>query len=342
MHASPLFLFKMNQRKEILSLFDGQKPKRPPCFSGLISVTSAGLENAGLKFHEVHTDAGKMARAAASTHRLTGFPSAVVPLDLCVEAEAIGAELNFHADSRHPIFPSPAIFLFENCETASLQNADEGRIPLVCDAIRLLKTEVGDEAVIGAFVPGPYTLLSLLVKPEALMLDLKRNPASVHAALNAMAETVIHSALAYHQAGADMLTVHEMGGSPGVLGPKRFETFVLPAIQKVLTSLPRPRVLSVCGNTNAAMPLLAQAGADAISVDQLNDLAASRAVVLDALLFGNIDPVGVLANGSPAEVRQAVASAVSAGASAIWPGCDLYPLTPVENLKAMVSMAQNS
>ena len=168
------------------------------------------------------------------------------------------------------------------------------------------------------------------------MLDLKRDPASVHAALDAMADMVTRSALAYHRAGADMLTIHEMGGSPGVLGPKRFETFVLPPLQKVLAALPRPRILSVCGNTNAAMPILAQAGADAINVDQLNNLAASRASLPDTLLFGNIDPVGVLATGTPDEVRQAVAAAIAAGADAIWPGCDLYPPTPLENLRTMI------
>ena len=282
-----------------------------------------------------------MARAAASTYRLTGLGSATVPFDLCVEAEALSAEIDFRASSTHSEFPRVAKPIFANCEYVNIGNADDGRIPLVCESIRILKNDVGNEVIVGAFVPGPFTLLSILIKPEILMLDLKRNPASVQAALDAMADVITRSALAYHQAGADMLTIHEMGGSPGVLGPKRFETFVLPPLQKVLAALPRPRILSVCGNTNAAMPLLAQAGADAINVDQLNDLAASRASLPDTLLFGNIDPVGVLATGTPDEVRRAVAAAIAAGADAVWPGCDLFPLTPIENLKAMVSMAQN-
>jgi MtaA/CmuA family methyltransferase len=331
-----------SQRDRILGLFSGAKSSPISCFSGLIHITAAGLDGAGIKLHKAHTDAGKMARAAASTFRLAGFPSAVVPLDLCVEAEALGAEVDFRATSSTLEFPRVAKPLFTNCEQVNIGNAGDGRVPLVCETIRLLKEDIGDEVVIGAFIPGPFTLLSLLVKPEALMLDLKRDPASVHAALDMMVEIATRSALRYHKAGADILTVHEMGGSPGVLGPKRFEAFVLPALQKVLTSLPRPRVLSACGNTNAAMPLLAQAGADAINVDQLNDLAASRRALPDFLLFGNIDPVGVLANGSPTEVRQAVAEAVAAGVDAVWPGCDLYPLTPIENLKAMVSMTQNS
>jgi [methyl-Co(III) methanol-specific corrinoid protein]:coenzyme M methyltransferase len=84
------------------------------------------------------------------------------------------------------------------------------------------------------------------------------------------------------------------------------------------------------------LPLVAQAGADAISVDQLNDLVATRvALGPGALLFGNIDPVGVLAHGTPEDVRRAVAIAIESGVDAIWPGCDLYPLVPDENLKAL-------
>jgi len=116
---------------------------------------------------------------------------------------------------------------------------------------------------------------------------------------------------------------------------------VLPVLQKVLTSLSSPRILSVCGNTNGAMHLLAQAGADAISVDQLNDLPASRAALPDTLLFGNIDPVGILANGSQTDVQQAVSAAVAAGADAVWPGCDLCPTMPSDNLKAMLAAAQS-
>lgn len=302
-------------------------------------MTSAGLESAGLYLHDAHVDAVKMSRAAASTFKLTGIPSAVVPLDLCVEAEFLGAEIDFREDSRTIDFPRPVMPLFERCEQVDVTRTIDGRIPLVCDAIRFLKQDIGDELIIGAFVPGPFTLLSLLVKPDQLMLDLKRDPGSVHTALDLLVNVISYSAMAYRQAGADMLTIHEMGGSPGVLGPKRFEAFVLPPLQKLIASLPKPQVLSVCGNTNGAMPLLAQAGADAIHVDQLNDLAASRKALPGTLIFGNIDPVAVLANSTEAQVRQAVSSAIAAGVDAVWPGCDLYPPTPLENLKAMTDVA---
>ena len=40
-----------------------------------------------------------MAKAAASTHALYGFESAVVPFDLCVEAEALGCAVDFQTDT---------------------------------------------------------------------------------------------------------------------------------------------------------------------------------------------------------------------------------------------------
>ena len=143
-------------------------------------------------------------------------------------------------------------------------------------------------------------------------------------------------ALDKRNSGADFITVHEMGGSPGFIGPAKFEQFVLPALRELHASLPSPRVLSVCGNTNKSMSALAESGADAISVDQLNDLAASREVLKDVLLFGNVDPVATLWKGDEAGVAESTRRAKEAGVDAVWPGCDLVPSTPIRNVKAMM------
>ena len=71
------------------------------------------MESERFIFHEVHKDAKKMARAAASTYKLTGFPSAVLPLDLYVEAEALGAEIDFRENERYE-FPSVKKALFQS------------------------------------------------------------------------------------------------------------------------------------------------------------------------------------------------------------------------------------
>lgn len=351
----------MTSREHILSLFNKSKAGVPPVFSGLISVTQAGLEHEGLQFHQTHHNAVKMALAAASTYRISGFGSAVVPLDLCVEAEALGAKVDFREAGNGAEYPLVSGFVYDTLEkftaeyaksaekndkkkaaASALSAVKRGRIPVVVEAIKLLKEDVGKEIVIGAWVPGPFTLLSLLVETGALYLSLRKSSDQVHTAMDFLTQVLAAVGDAYHQAGADVLTIHEMGGSPGALGPRLFESIVLPHLQVLTDELPRPVVLSACGRTNGAMKLLADSGADALSVDQTNDLARSREEVPDMLLFGNLDPVGLLCQGKPDEITDAVTGAVRSGADAVWPGCDLYLQTPLENLRALVASSNQS
>jgi len=332
----------MNSREAILSLFQGNRISLPPAFSGLIHITAEGLQSEGLVFHEVHKDAQKMAKASASTFKLSGLPSAVAPLDMYVEAEALGGTIDF-LKSREFAFPQIAKPLFASTKylnSGYFESADfvnKGRIPLVCEAIRLLKEDIGQDAVIGGMIPGPYTLLLFLIEPGGLFAEMKREPRLVADALFHLSTFLSQVGIAYRNAGADFITIHDMGGSPGFIGPAKYEQFVYPAQKLLIAELPAPRVLSVCGNTNKSMDLLAQTSADAISVDQTNNLAASRHILTDTLLFGNIDPVATLWQGDEAQITESVRAANEAGVDAVWPGCDLVPQTSIENLKAFLA-----
>lgn len=338
-----------NPRKDILNLFQSQKQDSPPLFSGLISVTAQGLKQDGLKFHEVHQNGPAMAQAASSTFRLSGFGSAVVPLDLCVEAEALGAQIDFREENDPAEYPRVAEFLYTDImglitwskkysgymkSSVDLLEA-QGRIPLAIEAINLLKEDIGRHIVIGAYAPGPFTLLSLLVETGALYLALRKAPEQVHTALEFLSRFLAIVGKGYHNAGADFITIHEMGGSPGALGPKVFNSVVLPHLQALISELPSPIVLSACGRTNGAMKLLAASRADALSVDQTNDLKISRQEVQDVLLFGNLDPVKLISQGTPDEISKTVERVVNTGVDAVWPGCDLHLDVPLENLQSL-------
>ena len=316
----------------------------PPAFSGLIHITAEGLQSEALVFHEVHKDAAKMARAAASTFKSTGFPSAVAPLDMYVEAEALGGSIDF-VRNRELVFPQIARPLFPSTKYLnkgyfeSTDFINNGRIPLVCEAIQLLKEDIGQAAVIGGMIPGPYTLLLFLMEPGGLFAEMKREPTAVAEALFQLSSFLAEVGIAYRNAGADFITIHDMGGSPGFIGPAKYEQFAYPAEKLLIAELPAPRVLSVCGNTNKSMQLLAQTGADAIAVDQLNDLATSRKTLTDTLLFGNIDPVATLWQGDEAQIMEVVQAAKEAGVDAIWPGCDLVLQTSIGNIQALINAA---
>lgn len=333
-------LHKMNQRTEILDLLAGKKIATQPAFSGLIHVTEAGLQSEGLALHEVHHDAGKLARAAASTYKLTGFPSAVAPLDLYVEAEALGAAVNFYEGDETALpqvkkMPFDSAKRFTTEITESTEILLKGRMKIVCDAIQKIKQDIGSEAVVGGMIPGPYTLLLLIVNTGNMFIEMKKDPAAVTHALTILSSLLMQVGTAYRNAGADFITIHDMGGSPGFIGPAKYEQFVLPAEKMLIESLPSPRVLSVCGNADRSMHLLATTGAEAISLDQTSDLIAARRALSGCLLFGDLDPVATLLRGDEAQVREAAQRAREAGVDAVWPGCDLVPGTPPQNLSAL-------
>jgi [methyl-Co(III) methanol-specific corrinoid protein]:coenzyme M methyltransferase len=332
-------------RDKILSLLSGQKFETTPAFSGLIHVTTEGLAHEGISLQDSHHDAQKMAKAAASTYRLTSMPSAALPLDLCAPAEALGTTLKYYED-RENQFPQPGKPLFGSTKyltQAYFESADfltKGRIPVICEAIRLLKADIGREVVISGILPGPYTLLLYLIESGGLFTEMKREPDAVNDALQQLSNFLSEMGSAYLTAGADFITIHEMGGSPGFIGPAKFEQFVFPAVRQLVADILGPVVLSVCGNTNKSMHLLAQTGARAISVDQTNDLATSRQVLTRTCLFGNLDPVATISQGGEAEIQEAVFRAKESGVDAVWPGCDLVPLTPLANIGAMLQSTQ--
>jgi [methyl-Co(III) methanol-specific corrinoid protein]:coenzyme M methyltransferase len=327
-------------REKILELLSGKKIDSPPAFSGLIHVTAEGLQSEGLVFHEVHKDARKMAKAAASTFKLSGLPSAALPLDMYVEAEALGAEINFREDMEFefPLVRKAAFKSVKELTVESTERTDfikKGRIKLVCEAIKLLKEDVGSDVVISGVIPGPYTLLLLVVEAGKMFLEMKKEPVAITEALDHLVSLLAQVGADYRDAGADFITIHDMGGSPAFIGPPRYEQFVLPAEKLLIEKLPKPRVLSVCGNVTSSLSLLAQTGADAVSIDQTVDLAAARLALKDTLLFGNLDPVQALYRGDETKAAESVVSAKKAGVDAVWPGCDLIVQTPIQNIQSM-------
>ena len=324
-------------REKILGLLSGKKINSQPAFSGLIHVTAEGLQREGLIFHETHKDAQRMAKAAASTFKLSGLPSAVLPLDMYAEAEALGAEINFRENAEFE-FPQVTKAGFGSAKdliteiTESTEVLKKGRIKLVCNAIKLLKEDIGNNVVIGGMIPGPYTLLLLAANAKKMFIEMKKEPQVVTDALFFLSSLLAQVGTAYRDAGADFITIHDMGGSPAFIGPTKYEQFVMPAEKLLIEILPRPRVLSVCGNVTSSFHLLAQTGADAISIDQTVDLAAARLALKNTLLFGNIDPVETLYRGDEAQVREAVVRAKEAGVDAVWPGCDLVLQSPINNI----------
>jgi [methyl-Co(III) methanol-specific corrinoid protein]:coenzyme M methyltransferase len=133
-----------------------------------------------------------------------------------------------------------------------------------------------------------------------------------------------------------------MGACTDVLNPRVFKSLIQPHLTRILGSIDGCRVLHICGGTDAIITSMVECGADAISVDQKNDLARTRQELgPDILIFGNFDPYKILVEGTPQQAAEAARTCLENGADAVWPGCDIWPTAPVENVRALVQAAEH-
>ncbi len=334
-------------RERVLKLFGGEKIDRPPCFSGMGNVTTEGLKKLGYRFAALHSNAKMMSDAAASTYRLFGFECSVVPFDLCVEAEALGCEINVYDHLEDILYPTIKKKLINNEDEMDIvipaDLTSRGRIPLIKEAIGLLKAEIGNEVVVGSYLLGPFTLAGQIMELNDLLKLSFKKPDKVGRLLDILADVIIIVLKEYESAGADYITIREMGATSDVLSPRVFRTLILPYLEKIFAEFKVINVLHICGKTNDIAVFMLESGARAISVDQKNDVAETRQKIgSDALLFGNFDPYNILVTGTVDKVRETVKRCIDDGVSAVWPGCDIWPTVPRENILAMMDEVKKS
>lgn len=335
---------ELNSRERVLKFFRNEEIDRIPVFSGMGNVTVHGLEKYGWKFADIHVDAHKMAGMAASTYQLFDFECAVVPFDMGVEAEALGACVNFYSSHTDVVYPTISEKVSEKVEDLDISIpsdlAKAGRIPLVTDAIQFLKEDVGDQVALGAWVLGPYTLAGQIVDIGDLAKMAFKKTDMVHGLLNTLADVLIEISRTYRRAGADYITVREMGAGPDILSPRIFKTLIRPHLEQIFTAIESPKILHICGSTDSIIEDMALCGADAVSVDQKNNAAESRKKIgSEMLLLGNFDPYGPMVQMDAAQVEQVVKKCIDDGVDALWPGCDFWPDVKKENMEALIAAA---
>ena len=334
----------LNSKERVMRFFGKEEIDRVPVFSGMGNVTVHGLEKYGWNFAEIHVDARKMADMAASTFQLFGLECAVLPFDMGVEAEALGAGVNFYPHHTDVVYPTITEKVAEKVKDLDLQIppdlANAGRIPLVTEAIGYLKEEIGNDVAIGSWVLGPYTLAGQLVDIGDLAKAAFKDKETVQNILSTLADVLIEISKIYRAAGADYITVREMGATADILSPRMFKALIRPHLEQVFAGMDSPKILHICGDTDSIVDQMALCGADAISVEQKNNVAESREKVgPDMPILGNIDPYGVVVQGKPEDIHNAVKEAIANGVDALWPGCDLWPVVPKENLEALMEAA---
>lgn len=328
----------MISRERVLRLFRKDPIDRMPVFSGQGMVVLPAIQSLNLRFSEVHLTAENLAASALKTAEMFGFDSVVIPYDMCTIPEAAGLPVSLYQESGEILYPTlPAKWKTIDEVVLPEDLLQRGRMPIVSEAIRIVKERVGDRLAVGSWTLGPFTMAGQLVELDVLMKSTVKARPKVEDLLDRLTEMLIRIGRHYQELGVDYMSLREMGAGTDLLNPRVFKSLIVPRLQRVLKAWDSPKVLHICGATDLIIETMNECGADALSVDQKNDLAESRRKLgNDVLLFGNFDPYKTLCVIEAERVGDIIKTCIDQGADAVWPGCDIWPAVKEENLRAYI------
>ena len=261
------------------------KPRRFPGFR-LPGFTPENCR--GYSAMEVLTDGEKLLESLLEANRVYDPDGQPVVFDLQIEAEILGCELMWAKYSppsvaTHPLAESMAI-------PTHLPEKKQGRLPMILDVMRRMKSAVGEKTALYGLVTGPFTLASHLRGTEIFM-DMIDHEEYVHALLAYTAEVAKRMSDDYIQAGMDVIGVVDPVVSQ--ISPRHFKKFMHGPFKDVFSFIRQQGVFSsffVCGDATKNIDVMCQTTPDSISVDENIDLVAAKQITdrYNITIGGNI------------------------------------------------------
>jgi uroporphyrinogen decarboxylase len=330
-----------------MKVLQGKLPDRVPVIPQ-VTYTTAQITGVGLV--EALYSPEKTAEALLAGQAEIGYDAIYVGWESSFNllAEAMGCTMRFPEDSvpqvAEHVVKTPA-----DVDKLEIPNPyDSGRLPLHMDLVRRIKEAVKDEIPLFAYTPGPFTLAGQLTGINSLMMATLRDSRFVKNIIDVASEASIEYALANIKAGIDVVVTADPTASGSLISPKTFETFAAPAQRAVINAVKHAGAipsLHICGKTTPMLELMAETGTKIVELDHLTKLEeAKQRIGHQTILMGNLDPTKLLLTGTPKEIEAmaeiCIRSAGRDGRFILSSGCEIPPLAPLENIRAMVTAVE--
>ncbi len=308
---------------------------------------------AGASLRDYTLKPGVLAGCVIRYHRKFRPDAVWMSADTWVNAQAMGAAVAFPGDDQ-PLGGTgePLIKTAADIDRIPVPDpSSQGRWPLMLEAMRRIRKALGDEVfLVGCFDQYPFSLACAVMGIESVMVAVVEDPAMIRRLLERCADYTVAYACALAEAGADMLSGGASSGA--LLGPKLYREIALPFEQQVIARIKAktglPVSLHMCGNATPILADMVNSGADVLEMDQRTDMRdACRVIPRHIAIWGNLDPVAVLAQGTPQDVVRAAKEFIQTMNAAghqrfvLSSGCTLAMETPDENLHALINAARN-
>lgn len=270
-----------------------------------------------------------------------------IVFDLQLEAEVLGCHLHW-ADDGPPSVTTHPLEGKTDWSADDIPSIDlsDGRFPIVWEATRRLKKEVGEEIALFGLLCGPFTLALHLLGNDIFM-EMYDEPEKVEALTLRAAEIGMRVADGYLENGCDVIAVVDPMVSQ--ISPEHFEQFVTPAMNQLFDHIRARGALSscfVCGDVTRNLEVMCRTHCDSVSVDEQIDLAKLRTIAQahGKSFGGNLKLTVVLLLGTENDAKLNAIECIDAAGTQgfiLAPGCDLPYATPPANIAAAGLMARD-
>ncbi|OED29592.1 methylcobamide:CoM methyltransferase MtaA [Methanosphaera sp. WGK6] len=329
----------MDLIENLKAALNGEEVEKVPAISATAAAVEEAFPGAEVSWPEAHQDAEQMARLGISLHEQAGLECARIPFDLTAEAEAFGCTVDLGDMENTPTLRSHApVDDIEDLEVPD-DFAEQGRLPIILDAIEILKNEYPEVPVVVGMA-GPFTLAGHLLGVEDLVKMLKTDSFVVEDIVDKALEAQIELVEAFNDADVDVICVADPTSSPELLDPNDFTEFAQPALEDLSGEMEMQSILHICGNSRPILEGMLDCGFSGASVEEAVDMSEAQALRADidaeTVMVGNISTSQTLFSKPTDEVKAEVTQALEKGVNVLAPSCGIAPKSPLANIKAFV------
>ena len=259
-------------------------------------------------------------------------------MDLSVEAEAIGSTITY-SDDEIPTVSKRLIDSFEQVVNLKIPAIGDGRTKSHLHAALLVAENSSTRPVFGGII-GPYSLAGRLYDMTEMMTAILIEPDGAHELLRICTTFLKEYALAFRNTGCNGIVIAEPAA--GLLADYQCEEFSSQYVKQIVDYVQDDEfmvILHNCGNTVGLVDSMVGTGAAGFHFGNAVDmLAILPQIPSNRLVFGNLDPSGVLKDGTSENIKVQTKALLTRTADynnfVISSGCDIPPQTKIENIDA--------
>jgi [methyl-Co(III) methanol-specific corrinoid protein]:coenzyme M methyltransferase len=328
-------------KERLTRALDKNDVERPPviCPGGMMNAAIVDvMQKTGSTLPDAHHDGGLMACLALDVHKNTGFENFGIPFCMTIEAEALGSDVDYGSAECEPKIarePYPHAGAVNYLPAGSI--IKNRRAQAVISAAYILSREYPEIPVVGS-ITGPVSLAASIIDPMTFLKDLRKNREASHRALDYAASQLIEYAQLIVENGASAITIADPTATGEILGPKLFEEYAVPYINKVVSGIQKmgtPVIVHICGDVKTVKQHFPVIQGKAISVDAMVNLKSLKEEY-HLTTMGNLSTY-LLQFGAPDKIYRSAQNLLENNIDIIAPACGLSTTTPLANITAFTA-----